>query len=138
MNIYALHFDGSCPKNPGEKASYGFTIHESIELIKKDHGAVLLDGILDNHIAEFFALYRGLQAVESSLLPGSWIEVRGDDRTVMNILSKRWKAMPEKRYYPAYLKVSNYLKKLRKLGYTFQFYWIPRTMNTECDLLSRQ
>jgi ribonuclease HI len=141
MTIYTLYFDGSCgPVNPGGTAAYGFTLSRNGENLEEGHAVVGCGPKMSNNYAEFAGLAAGLKAVESQLIPGhgrAVLNVFGDSQIVINIMSKRWRANPDKLYYPAWEEAFEVLRRLRQAGVTVFFDHIPREMNTECDRLSK-
>jgi ribonuclease HI len=140
MRQLHLNFDGSCgPKNPSGHAAWAFRIMEEGEEINVRSGQ--LGTGLGNNYGEFHALYEGLSAV-SKLLDAEGAKkllvfVKGDSQLVINIMNKKWKASPEKLYYPAAILAFKSLSALKSKGVTVFFDWIPREQNSEVDELSK-
>lgn len=142
MEVYTLHFDGSCgPKNPGGTAAYGYTLHRGAELVDSDKGVIGSGPQMSNNVGEFMGLFHGLQAFDRCKAVQqdkiATLLIRGDSQLVINIMSGKWKAHSDKLYYPVYVHASGTTRKLRASGNWIQFDWIPREANTECDLLSK-
>jgi ribonuclease HI len=136
MDFYTLHFDGSCPKNPGNKAAYGYSVHHYVNLMKEGNGGMMAE-YLDNNIAEFYALYKGLEYLRDMLTKPALIEIRGDSALVIKIMNKKWKAQKDRPFYEIYRKVDHLIKELRNRGCNVLFTWIPRRHNQLCDKLSK-
>jgi ribonuclease HI len=137
MDFYTLHFDGSCPKNPGDKASYGYTIHHSAELVKEGNGGLVGDG-LDNNLAEFYGLYKGLCYLKGLVKKGSIVSVKGDSALVIKILKKKWKLRKDRSFYEFAKRSLDLTTEMRKKGADVSFTWIPRNLNQVCDKLSKK
>lgn len=141
MEMFTLHFDGSCgPKNPGGTAAYGFALEKAGEIIEHGHGIIGTGPKMTNNLAEFTALARGLLAYLARTKEGyenHIINVYGDSKLVIEMMNRKYKPKPEKGYYPGYLLANNILNELRKRGVRVSFDHIPRDKNTICDKLSK-
>jgi ribonuclease HI len=140
MQVFTLHFDGSCgPKNPGGTAAYGYAISSTglAEPIETGHGVIGTGPAMSNNLAEFTALAEGLLAFSKLLLVNPILKVYGDSKIVINIMSKTWRATSDKLYYPAYLRAAELLRRLRVKGVTVSFDHVYREQNQLCDDLSK-
>lgn len=138
MDIYTLHFDGSCgPKNPGGTAAYGFSLRCGDKRLAAEHGVIGSGPAMSNNVAEFTALFKGLEAFHTQSHTPAFLQVRGDSQIVINIMSKKWKAHSDKMYYQAYLETEAITRAIRRTNVHITFDWIPREQNTECDDLSK-
>lgn len=138
MSNYTIHFDGSCWPNPGGVAAYGYTIDLDEAEIKSEAGLCTeLDGETSNNVAEFYALYKGLQALPPTG-PGDTLLVRGDSQIVINIMDRMWRPNAVKLYYDAYVLAATH-RDLREIdGLSISYKWIPRELNSRCDDLSKE
>jgi ribonuclease HI len=144
-----LHFDGSCWPNPGGKAGYGFIVSESGEVVKSETGSVGNGPRMTNNLAEFEALYKGLEWINirygANSITGTafhnpdkyLLNVYGDSQLIINIAKGRYRATPGKLYYPAYERANNVLKEMRRQKNIIIFDWVPRAQNKEADKISR-
>jgi ribonuclease HI len=142
VDIFTLYFDGSCsPSNPGGTAAGGFVLSRQGETLASGSEVFGSGPEWSNNAAEFCALAKGLHASELVIcgLPNrnALLNVRGDSKLVINIMSKKWRASREKLYYPSFLPADTLVRQLRKNGVTVTFDWVPRELNTECDRLSK-
>ena len=139
MKHYTLFFDGSCaPVNPGGTAMYGYKLTCTDGTLLAGSGTVGTGPGMSNNLAEFHGVAVGM----SVLLPllgdeSASLQVYGDSNIVINIMNKKWKASPDKLYYPGALLAFGALNALRRKWVRVSFDWVPREMNTECDMLSR-
>jgi ribonuclease HI len=137
-----LFFDGSCNvwHNP-ITAAYGFIIEHEGAIVNQASEHIGAGPEMTNNLAEFEALYQGLLKIQqSSLLDApkdTLVSVYGDSALVINIMNKRWKASPDKRYYPSYQKCVTVVKELRNSGVIISFNWISREYNKIADKLSK-
>lgn len=138
MEVFTLQFDGSCgPKNPGGTAAYGFILKTRGAYVTTGHDVIGTGPGMSNNFAEFIAVARGLEAFDKYCLTPALLNVRGDSNLVIKIMSGRWKARPDKLYYPAYVFAKEILTRIRRRNVQVNFDWIPREDNTECDDLSK-
>ena len=144
MANYKLFFDGSCgPKNPGGTAAYGFALMgEGLEAPLEYGAGVIGSGPgMSNNVAEFHALLKGFEAFNRVRVLTSDrydnLHVHGDSKLVIEVMSRRWKAKPDKLYFETYALADGWLSDLRKDRARVSFDWIPREMNTICDDLSK-
>jgi len=137
MDFYTLTFDASMPKNPGNRAAYGFTIFNWAEHIYSGSGAILGDK-LDNNISEFYSVFKGLQYLDH-IIPGpASVNIKGDSALVLNFLKKKWKMHKRKPFYEIYSKIEEILKRLHKRKVSILYTWIPRDQNEECHNLAKK
>jgi ribonuclease HI len=136
MSIIRLHFDGSCePTNPDGMAGYGY--HISVDDKEYSNGTGTLGYGLGNNYAEFYAAYKGLEAVNAFIKADDMLFVKGDSLLVINILKKRWRTRPYRLYYPAFELASAELQKIRDKDVAVFLDWVPREQNTFADELSK-
>lgn len=136
MNFYTVFFDGSCPKNPGNRAAYGYTIYRGPTRLQEGSGG-LKGEYLDNNIAEFYALYKGLCHLRGLLSKSGMIEVKGDSALVIKIMSKKWKLRKDRPFHDIAFECQQIVSTLRRKGSNIYFTWIPRSLNQVCDKLSK-
>ena len=135
--VYTLHFDGSCWPNPNGVAAYGFTLHNSGELVASQHAVFGTGNGMSNNVAEYEALCQGLQEFSKYDVTGVNLNVFGDSNLVINQMSRRWKVRNGP--YVDYAKKALILcVDLRKRGAKITFEWIPREQNTIADELSKK
>lgn len=141
MQLWTLHFDGSCgPTSGGGTAAYGFALEKEGQIIENRSGIIGTGPKMTNNLAEFVALAEGLTAFYRNTLhiPKCMLNVYGDSRLVINIMSKKWRADREKRYFTGYELADTILSDIRKnSSHLVSFDWIPREQNTICDELSK-
>jgi ribonuclease HI len=139
MSHYTLHFDGSCWKNPGGTAAYGYIIAEDGQgVIRSEHAVIGTGPEMSNNVAEFEGAYQALR--DYALLPsrpGDVLRVLGDSNLVAQIMRGNWRAKDDKLYYPYYCKLNGVVRALREKEVSISFVWIPREENTICDDLSK-
>lgn len=137
---YKLFFDGSCgPKNPGGTAAFGFAlVQPDPEFIYKGSGVIGTGPAMSNNLAEFHALWKGLEAFWR-ILPakGDSLSVYGDSNLVIQIMNRHWRARADKLYYDNYVLANRWVRDLRNAGFIITFDWVPREQNKLCDDLSK-
>lgn len=140
MQLYTLTFDGSCgPKNPGGTAAYGFTLYRGFEHVTDGFATIGTGPLMSNNLAEFAGVAAGMEAFATHYKGGgAQLNIRGDSKLVINIMSKVWKARPDKLYWPAYSEADRVVRGIRQRGAHVSFDWIPRELNTQCDELSKK
>lgn len=147
MENYTLYFDGSCgPTNPGGTAAYGYALYQHGEILGSGTGIIGCGSGMSNNLAEFMAVAHGLDEFNSykyarfnigRSIRDAIINVRGDSRLVINVMSKKWRARSDKLYYPGFEAADERVRRLRRNGISISFDWIPRELNQECDRLSK-
>lgn len=127
--MITIYFDGLCqPVNPGGVATYGYVVYHNNKLIKKEHGVVGEGKGMTNNVAEYTALKKALEWVNSQKIRDKLL-IKGDSLLVINQLKGKWKVKSQtsKRFVPQ-------IKKLLK-DMDFELVWIPREENVEADRL---
>ena len=137
MKMWTVSFDGSCRPNPGGIGYYAYMIHDGAEKVKEESGEIKDFYDLTEVFTEFYAVYKGLESLESMISGSSYIDIKGDSDVVIKILSKKWKAKKTRPDYKIYRSISEILTQIRKKGAIISFTWIPRRLNKECDFLSK-
>lgn len=137
MDHYTLHFDGSCWPNPGGTAAFGYALSHQGDVIDSGHGVINTGPGMSNNVAEFCALYKGLQSFLIKVSGVAHLKVLGDSNLVVQIMNRKWKGNREKLYWPAYDSALSLTKRIRNHGSTVTFDWIPRALNTLADDLSK-
>ena len=143
MAPYRLYFDGSCsPVNPGGTAKYGFALFKEgvAEPVEIGHGTIGTGPGMTNNLAEFTALWRGLQAflcLKGRDKHSNVLNCLGDSQLVVNIMNTTWHPHPEKSYFSAYRLADEVCDRLWIDGNCLNFQWIPREKNQFCDDLSK-
>ncbi len=136
MSDYTLHFDGSVgPKNPGLTGGYGFVIQIDGKICYEESGA-LAGQIISNNYAEFHAVYKGLEVLNTMAVKGDRVFVRGDSQLVINMMNGKFKGKETSIYWPAFEKAKNSLKSFRNKYIPISFDWVPREMNSKADKLA--
>jgi len=144
--IYKLYFDGSCKyKNDGScDVGMGVVILDSKNNIVYEQGWNIPAydrkgniGILSNNVAEYQALFRGLDVL-SVKLPDEISELRiyGDSKLVIEQISGNWKIKAEhlKEYKNG---CSAQIRLYEKEGCKVSLEWIPREQNKLADRLAQ-
>src|SRR5260221_5071166 len=131
MDVYTLHFDGSCaPNNPGGTAAYGYIIAKQNMSVMQHCGIIGSGPKMSNNLAEFTALAQGLKVFECYFaMRGVILNVFGDSMVVINIMTRNWKARPGKLYWPAYTQAADLLRLIRSTGTLVTFDHIHREQN---------
>lgn len=139
MEVYTLHFDGSCWPNPGGTAAMGYTLHHGDDLIDSGHSVLGTGPKMSNNVAEYAALNLGLTSAIANIPFGSnVVQVKGDSNLVIKQMSKLWKIKDwTKLYYPYAKRAEELCKEARKRKLILYFDWVPRAKNQECDDLSK-
>jgi ribonuclease HI len=136
MSNITLHFDGSALTNPDGMAAYGY--HISVDNKEHSRGSGTIGYDLGNNYAEFYAIYKGLEKVNTFIKQGDTLFVKGDSLLIINILKKRWKTRPYRLYYPAFELAHAELQRIREKDVTVFLDWIPRAENALADELSKE
>lgn len=137
MDHYTLHFDGSCWPNPGGTAAYGYVLSCNGDVIDSGHGVINTGQGMSNNVAEFCALYKGLQGYLVKAQGTGHLQVFGDSNLVIQVMNRKWRANKDKLYWTAYDSAASLVRRIRNHGSTVTFDWIPRSLNTQCDELSK-
>lgn len=123
-----VYVDGLAqPRNPGV-GTYGFVVYSEGKKVKEDSG-VAGEGVTSNY-AEYTALVMALKELKK--LGFEEAVVRSDSKLLVGQMSGEWK-----------VKGGGYIERLkeaRDLASGFKelrFEWVPRSKNTEADMLSR-
>ncbi|MFW6194119.1 MAG: ribonuclease HI [Halobacteriota archaeon] len=127
--MITIYFDGLCqPVNPGGVATYGYVIYQDNKVIKKGYGVIGKGKGMTNNVAEYTALKKALQWVNSQRIKDK-ITVKGDSQLVINQLKGKWKVKSQtsKKFVPQ-------IKELLR-DKEIELIWIPREDNTEADRL---
>lgn len=139
MQLWTLHFDGSCgPTSGGGTAAYGFALEKEGKIIEHGSGVIGTGNAMTNNLAEFVACAEGITAfIKHSPVKGFMLNVYGDSKLVINMMNRKWKPDPNKRYFPGYQLAVTALSQARKYGAIVSFDHIFREQNTICDELSK-
>lgn len=127
--MITIYFDGLCqPVNPGGVATYGYVVYHNNEVIKKGYGVVGEGKGMTNNVAEYTALKKALEWVNSQGIRDK-ITIKGDSQLVINQLKGKWKVKSQtsKRFVP---QINELLKDKEA-----ELVWIPREKNSEADRL---
>lgn len=134
---YSINFDGSCKKNPGPIAGYGYVIKKNGFDFKSHSEMLPANQIYSNNYSELYAIYKALEFINKQGDATS-VFVRGDSKLAINLMKKRYRCKnPDKIYYNAYVLAVEQLNLLRSNNTIVMFDWIPRELNSEADKLSR-
>ena len=131
-----LRFDGACQPNPG-KGGGGYVISNDDENEKIIiEGYFPVRGKCTNNVAEYFGLYKGLNALKKSGHTVEQLNIQGDSELVINQMTgdyqvkqnrlKKIKMMTKARLYKG-----NYHK-------NHNFRHIERELNSAADELARR
>ena len=130
---------GEVPANvsiPGGAASYEVvTTDDSGQILLKEHGLVGNGEAMSNNVAEYAGVLHVLKCL--SCRPPGRVTIYGDSNLVINQLSGRWN-INKGLYLSIATETKELLAYLRDLGWQFDFCWIPREQNEECDQLSKK
>ncbi|MFO7968318.1 MAG: ribonuclease HI [Archaeoglobaceae archaeon] len=127
--MITIYFDGLCqPVNPGGVATYGYVIYQDRKVVKRGHGVVGEGTGMTNNVAEYTALKKALEWVNSQGIKDK-ILIKGDSQLVINQLKGKWKVKSQtsKKFVPQ-------IKKLLK-DREVELMWISREENVEADRL---
>ncbi len=105
------------------------------------HGTIGTGPGMTNNLAEFTALWRGLQAflcLKGRDRHGNTLNCVGDSQLVINIMNNKWHWHPDKSYFSAYLGANEVSDRLFMSGNCLNFQWITREQNELCDDLSKR
>jgi len=136
-----LYFDGACiPRNPGGVATFGYRIvTDSAQENFHGFGVVGEGRGMTNNVAEYEGMYNGLLKVKERCIPRSVI-VYGDSKLALYMVAGWWGKRKPHKSFPHLLERLNKIKRLivemMKLGFMFNYEWIPREENEFCDELS--
>lgn len=125
-----LFFDGSCTKNPGGIAGYGWLIEtlDGLEL-KTAYGEVCRGEGATNNVAEWSALLMALKFLEEHNFAGE-LFVFGDSELVIKQINGQYKV--NQKLFDYYKSCHEILSK-----YAWNAKWIAREENSKCDALSK-
>ncbi len=139
MTEYTLNFDGSCgPKNPGGTAAYGFTLKLDGAAVETGHGVIGTGEGMTNNLAEFVALFKGLEAFSRlHVTEPCKINIIVDSTVVLVMMTGRWQAKEHKAYYPGVVAAKAALRPIRLSHHIVSFEWVGRAKNQECDDLAK-
>jgi ribonuclease HI len=136
MDGLVLSFDGSCVRNPGGPGGWGWRLcHRSNgELVACDEGRLAASPDMTNNVAEFLGLIEGLRHVAVNHRDASVLQVRGDSKLVVEIMSRNWRAKK-----PHLKQLAHEAGRwVSEIGWErVSFRWVPREQNAECDALSK-
>ena len=144
MKTIELYFDGSCLVNPNGAMGFGALL---IDLDSKTR-TELSDGEPaskgnTNNVAEYRALLMGLDELDK--VKDANVKIMGDSKLVISQISGDWKiknkpnAKSQPKYAPYALQAREKIVSLFKNNnIRFNFEWIPREQNEDCDSLSNR
>jgi ribonuclease HI len=125
-------FDGCCePRNPGGHAAWGALVRVDRMVVLRTSGYVGVGALMSNNVAE----YEGFCQVAQEIKRHAGVAaIRGDSKLVIMQLQGRWKVNGGL-YMPYYTKAAQLWAAIR---FRSNLEWIPRELNNECDVLSKQ
>ncbi len=127
-DYHLLRFDGAAEPNPGH-AGTGWVIYTSNGTIVTQGSKYI--GHATNNQAEYTALTHGIQNARE--LGIEYLKIQGDSLLIVNQIKGLWKVKD--------LKLGNLHDSAKGILKTFKSYTIehiPRNMNIEADLLSKE
>jgi ribonuclease HI len=139
MNLI-IHFDGSCWPNPHGLARYGYTLRSDDGAVNHSGHGMCGEGCgMSNNYAELYAMAEGLEYVLQlmKLHRVDAVKVIGDSEVAVRLMSGRYRANPEKLYYPQLVRAQAAQEELVRIGALVSLEWCPREENQECDDLSK-
>lgn len=120
--------DGGSRGNPGE-AAYGFVVYNSAKKILHKEGKKI--GVQTNNFAEYTAVIKALQWLLKNTGEKSQIQFFLDSKLVVEQVSGNWKIKSE-----SIRALYHTVKTLeRNLGTSISYKHVPRSQNTEADLM---
>src|SRR5579859_4508131 len=133
MAFYLLQFDGAITKNPGGKASYGFSIYRDGVHINSQHAVIGEGEGMTNNLAEHCALAEALTFLIGTVMhkPSSadTVSIQGDSQLVINQMSGVWRIKPNAPYTEYATKAIKLVNFLKQQGVLVSISWIPRELN---------
>jgi ribonuclease HI len=132
-------FDGACePRNPGGHGAFGAIVRVDDKVVYRNAGYCGCGPTISNNVAEYCGV---IDALTAAVKYEGVVTLRGDSKLVIMQLGpdqrfgrKRWKAK-HGLYLPFYeqaIVLANFYRD------RLRFTWIPRSQNTECDVLSKE
>lgn len=121
------------PVNPGGTGAWAFVIRsfDGI-LLREGSGRIAAEPVLTNHVAEYVALGRALQAYIALRLPGPLL-VRGDSRLLIRQMRGEWQVR-RGAYVRAHRSVADLLL---RCPFEVQWEWVPQTQNERVYEMTR-
>lgn len=125
-----LYFDGSCTKNPGGIAGFGWALlkDDDSEFLAQ-FGEVCRGEDATNNVAEWSALLYGLRYLKSVQYKG-YLKIYGDSQLVINQINGKYKVNQKLQKF--YVECKDLLNEL-----DWNATWIERDKNKRCDELSK-
>lgn len=134
MDFISVHIDGACgPINPGGTVSYGILIKYPNGYVYH-HGEIIGSGpTMSNNVAEYSALVKALKELMLEGKENEKIVIHSDSQLVVNQMLGKWRVRRG-----LYIKMFSKARSLANCFKQLEFKWIPRELNTDADLLSKQ
>lgn len=129
-----VYFDGLCqPVNPGGIACFSFVIKRDGNTIHSEYGVAgkPFSPESTNNVAEYTALARALEWLETNNFTSEKILVKSDSQLVVNQMNGKYK-VKAKKIIPLYRKAVLMRNKFPAL----EIVWVPREQNKEADKLT--
>lgn len=125
-----LYFDGSCTKNPGGIAGFGWALfkEDNTEYLAQ-FGEVCRGEEATNNVAEWSALLYGLRYLKDMQYRGC-LKIYGDSQLVINQINGKYKVNQKLQKF--YIECKALLNEL-----DWNAKWIERDKNKRCDELSK-
>jgi|SRR6478752_890661 len=137
MEKVKCYFDGACePKNPGGNMGIGAYILVHGKEIYTHSNYILANSENSNNVAEYMALEKILQYLQSNDLKSKEIWIYGDSNLVIQQMSGKWK-VKNGLYKESALRCKELALRL-KTKHNLNYKWIPRELNERADKLSKQ
>ena len=112
---------------------YGWWVDD--ENVNQGCGSIPAHPTNSNNAAEHIAAGKLLEFIKNNMNPCN-VTLHGDSKLVVNQLNNKWKI--KKGNYTKYA-AQNVLTiyQMKNMGYTVNFKWIPRELNSRADKLSK-
>lgn len=132
---YKLFADGSCHKNPGGQAAYGYILYGDNEEIDHGFGIIGSGARMNNNLAECFAISQGLSSfIKHWNEPESSLTIYNDSKYVLSQVKNPVKG----RNIEIEFKILDF--QIRQIEQYLDVYlvWVPRSGNLVADALSKR
>ena len=125
-----LYFDGSCTKNPGGIAGFGWALfkEDKTEYLAQ-YGEICRGDEATNNVAEWSALLYALRYLKSVGYKG-YLKIYGDSQLVINQINGKYKVNQKLEKF--FIECKDILNE-----WEWKADWVARDKNQRCDELSK-
>jgi len=130
-----IYADGACePINPCGAAAWAFVAISDGRIEHSDAQVIGIGRGMTNNVAELTAIAEALKWAATQNF--SEVTVYSDSKFAVNLLTGRWRARPDKAYYPAFQAAQEALTNLKRSKVRVALIWVPREDNVLADELA--